>query len=112
MKTNQKGKFISLSGGEGAGKSSHLKRLLVEYPGSVITREPGGSEMAELGRSLLLGPHGKVATPFTQTCLTFACSGDHLHKVVAPALAEGRHVFSDRICTVCSYAYQVYGEGT
>lgn len=105
------GKFISLSGGEGAGKSSHLKRLLIAYPGSVVTREPGGSELAELGRNILLGPHGKAATPFTQTCLTFACSNDHLHKVVAPSLAKGQHVFTDRICTVCSYAYQIHGEG-
>ncbi len=106
------GRLITISGGEGSGKSSQIKRLARAFPDAVFTREPGGTEFAEAGRALFLGPLGKDTGAFTQLCFTFGCSNDHLRKVVAPAVARGALVFSDRFCKVCAYAYQIYaGDG-
>jgi len=106
---NTKPKFITISGGEGSGKSSQLIRLQKAFPEALFTREPGGTEFAEAGRGLFLGPLGKDTGPFTQLCFTFGCSNDHLRKVVAPGLVRGVSVFSDRFCRVCAYAYQIGG---
>jgi dTMP kinase len=107
----KKGKFITISGGEGSGKSTLLERLKKEYPQAVFTYEPGGSEFGIEIRKIMLGPLGKTASPLSQMHATFSGSADHLAKVVLPALENGRHVFSDRICRVCSFAYQIYGDG-
>ncbi len=106
----KRGKFITLSGGEGSGKSTLLKRLKQEFPDAVFTHEPGGSEFGIEIRKIMLGPLGKTASPLSQMHATFSGSSDHLVKVVVPALEAGKHVFCDRICTVCSFAYQIYGD--
>lgn len=107
----KKGRFITISGGEGSGKSTLLKRLKATSPNALFTHEPGGSEYGIEIRKLILGPLGKTATSFSQMTATFSGSHDHLTKVVAPALEKGTDVFCDRICFVCSFAYQIFGEG-
>ena len=94
------GRFITLEGGEGAGKSTQMPRLVAWLEGCglevVATREPGGTEGAEAIRTLLV--HGPVARwlPSTELLLVAAARDDHLKRVILPALARGAWVVCDR----------------
>ncbi|MGF1550678.1 MAG: dTMP kinase [Sphingomonadaceae bacterium] len=104
-----RGRFISLEGGEGAGKSTQARRLaqaLRERGHEVVeTREPGGSPGAEAIRSLLLEGAPERWTAESEALLFAAARADHVARVVRPALAAGRWVVSDRFVD-SSIAYQ------
>ena len=104
-----RGRFISLEGGEGAGKSTQLKALaaaLRERGIAVVeTREPGGSEGAERIRELLLTGAEERWSPKAEALLFAAARTDHVDKVIRPALLEGKWVLSDRFVD-SSLAYQ------
>lgn len=108
------GLFITLEGIEGAGKSSnieYIKQLLQQHGRDiVVTREPGGTELGERIRALLLNTPGLDIPADTETLLMFAARADHLEKVVKPALAQGKVVVCDRF-TDATYAYQGAGRG-
>ncbi len=109
-----KGLFITLEGIEGAGKSTHLAflREYIEAAGVslVVTREPGGTELGEKIRELLLHSADNSMCADTELLLMFAARAEHLSKVIKPALAHGRWVLSDRF-TDATYAYQGGGRG-
>ncbi len=106
--------LISLEGGEGAGKSSALAaiRELLQGRGRevVLTREPGGTPLAERIRELLLSPNKEPLAPETELLLMFASRAQHVREVIRPALQRGAYVVSDRF-TDSSYAYQADGRG-
>lgn len=103
------GRFISLEGGEGVGKSTQLRALaaaLAERGTDVLTtREPGGSPGAEAIRSLLLGGAADRWNMRAEALLFAAARADHIEKTIRPALAQGRWVLSDRFLD-SSLAYQ------
>jgi len=105
------GRFISVEGIDGAGKSSHIDALAgwLRARGHevVVTREPGGTELAERLRELVL--HAPMDA-LTETLLVFAGRRDHLVGVIEPALARGATVLCDRF-TDATYAYQGGGRG-
>ncbi|MGN6112057.1 MAG: dTMP kinase [Luteimonas sp.] len=107
-------RFLSLEGGEGAGKTTVLKALRAELEADggevVCTREPGGTPLAEQIRGLLLDPAHEPPTPETELLLMFASRAQHVAETVRPALARGAWVVSDRF-TDSSYAYQGGGRG-
>jgi dTMP kinase len=107
-------RLISLEGGEGAGKTSAIAaiRELLQARGHdvVLTREPGGTPLAERIRELLLNPKEEALAPETELLLMFASRAQHVREVVRPALQRGAFVVSDRF-TDSSYAYQVEGRG-
>jgi dTMP kinase len=107
-------RFITLEGGEGAGKSTQAKRLAaaLEARGisSVLTREPGGSPGAETIRKLLVQGERAKWDGETETLLLFAARADHVARRIKPALAEGRWVICDRFVD-STYAYQGSGRG-
>jgi dTMP kinase len=106
-----RGKFITLEGVDGAGKSTHLDFVAgwLRQKGRevVVTREPGGTPLGETLRELLL--HQNMA-PDTELLLMFAARQEHLAALILPALARGAWVLSDRF-TDASYAYQCGGRG-
>ena len=108
-----RGKFITLEGIDGAGKSTHLKWLaaFLESHGIAVqlTREPGGTELGESLRKLLLENTQRLH-PETEALLVFAARREHLDKIILPALAAGRWVICDRF-TDATYAYQSGGSG-
>ncbi len=101
--------YIALEGGEGSGKSTQASRL-AERLGAVATREPGGTELGCRLRSLLLDPGSDPVGPRAETYLMAADRAQHVDQVIRPALAEGRHVVSDR-SVFSSLAYQGGGRG-
>lgn len=108
------GRFITLEGGEGAGKSTQL-RLLVDWLRGrginvVQTREPGGSPGAERIRDLLVNGATDRWNPVTETLLHYAARSEHIARTIGPALAAGRWVVSDRFAD-STMAYQGYGHG-
>ena len=107
------GRFITLEGIDGAGKSTHLgfiAELLTRHGVSVrVTREPGGTRLGEKLRELLLDPE-QTLHPDTETLLLFAARQEHLHSVIRPALAAGQWVVCDRF-TDATFAYQGWGRG-
>ena len=109
-----RGCFITLEGIEGVGKSSNLAflRECLEARGIVVevTREPGGTEVAEAIREVLLSPELPDMHPHTELLLMFAARAEHLERRIKPALAEGRWVLCDRF-TDATYAYQGGGRG-
>ncbi|HET8883769.1 MAG TPA: dTMP kinase [Solimonas sp.] len=109
-----RGRFITLEGGEGAGKSTQARFVrdwLSEYGHDVVlTREPGGSPLAEAIRGVVLGDWAEGVTPSTEVLLMFAARAAHWHTTIAPALAAGRDVVCDRFVD-SSYAYQGAGKG-
>lgn len=113
MSKTAKGKFITLEGIDGAGKSTHLgwlESILRERGHNVIvTREPGGTPLGEKLRELLLDSSGAMNAE-TETLLMFAARREHLDKVILPALERGDWVISDRF-TDASFAYQGGGRG-
>ncbi len=96
----RRGRFISFEGGEGTGKSTQArllgKRLGQKGLDVVLTREPGGSPAAELIRRLLLLGVAEPFGPECETALFYAARGDHLDRVILPALTRGAWVISDR----------------
>ncbi|HOW74789.1 MAG TPA: dTMP kinase [Candidatus Competibacteraceae bacterium] len=108
------GRFITLEGGEGAGKTTQLTfmRDYLEQTGCrvVVTREPGGTVLGEEIRGLLLSHRHDGMSLAAETLLMFAARAEHLERVIRPALAEGRWVLCDRF-TDATYAYQGGGRG-
>jgi len=106
--------FISLEGGEGAGKTSAITALREQLQARghevLLTREPGGTPLAERIRELVLQPQGEALVPDTELLLVFAARAQHVQKVIRPALQRGAFVVSDRF-TDSSYAYQGEGRG-
>ena len=109
-----RGRFITVEGGEGAGKSSNLDfiRQLLEASGKKVlfTREPGGTELGEAIRELLLGHKHTGMADDSELLLMFAARAEHLHRKIKPALADGTWVLCDRF-TDATYAYQGAGRG-
>jgi dTMP kinase len=107
-----RGRFITLEGGEGAGKSTQIARLAdaLRRAGLTVrtTREPGGSPAAEIIRKLLVEGEPGRWRPMTEALLHFAARKEHLETVVLPALAAGDWVVSDRFAD-STMAYQGYG---
>ena len=103
------GKFITLEGGEGVGKTTNLnyiKQLLEQQGVSVVvTREPGGTTIAEKIRQLLLENSDEVVAEQTELLLMFAARAQHVQHVILPALKQGQWVLCDRF-TDATYAYQ------
>ena len=110
----KRGRFITLEGGEGVGKTTNLTLIsetLVRHGHDVlVTREPGGTPLAEEIRGVLLAPRDERVTPLAETLLVFAARAQHVHTVIEPALAEGRWVLCDRF-TDSTFAYQAGGRG-
>jgi len=107
-------RFVTLEGGEGAGKSTQAKRLAEKLEARgiacVLTREPGGSAGAEAIRKLLVEGARERWDGKTETLLVFAARADHLARTIEPALNDGKWVISDRF-TDSTYAYQGAGRG-
>jgi dTMP kinase len=103
----QKGKFIVIEGGDGAGKGACFEfvRSLCNDGSFVYTREPGGTDVGGHIRSILLE---KEMSAETELLLFFADRAEHMKRVVEPALSEGRNVLSDRFA-LTTYAYQIMG---
>jgi dTMP kinase len=110
-KEKDKGKFITLEGIDGAGKSTHLpwiaEQLRSRHVEVVVTREPGGTALGERLREILLG---QTMHAETEALLMFAARREHLDKVITPALARGAWVLCDRFSDA-SFAYQGGGRG-
>ena len=108
------GKFISIEGVEGAGKSTQVS-FIQDYLTSlgktvVVTREPGGTELSEKIRNLLLEPSPNSMDNDTELLLMFASRAEHVSKVINPALHRGEWVLCDRFLDA-TYAYQGAGRG-
>jgi dTMP kinase len=110
-----RGRFITLEGVDGAGKSTHISWIAehLRMGGKnadrevVVTREPGGTPLAEQLRALVLA---EPMDPLSETLLMFAARADHVQKIIAPALARGAWVVCDRF-TDATLAYQGAGKG-
>ena len=109
-----RGRFITVEGVEGAGKSTCIGTIRDTLTGAgkqvIVTREPGGTALSEQIRSLLLAHRQEGVAVETETLLMFAARAEHLARVIRPALAAGQWVLSDRF-TEASYAYQGGGRG-
>ena len=114
MKNKRQGCFITLEGGEGAGKSTNLAYIqeALESAGISLrlTREPGGTPLGERVRELLLDPGFCGMDPDTELLLMFAARAEHLQQVIRPALDQGQWILCDRF-TDATYAYQGGGRG-
>lgn len=111
MSKHLSGLFISFEGIDGAGKSTHIGTLAKSFRAQgrsvIVTREPGGTPLAEKLRNLLLND---AMDPLTESLLIFAARRDHLASVIAPALRRGDVVLCDRF-TDATFAYQGAGRG-
>ena len=111
MSSIQPGRFITVEGFDGAGKSSHIEWLRAYLTAAghsvVVTREPGGTPLGESLRAILLND---PMSPETEMMLMFAARAEHLASVIRPALETGAWVISDRFSDA-TYAYQVGGRG-
>lgn len=107
----KRGKFITLEGMDGAGKSTHIPNIITALKARgievVSTREPGGTKLGEQLRALLL--HDTMHAE-TETLLMFAARREHIDSVIEPALKRGAYVLSDRF-TDATYAYQCGAKG-
>ena len=114
MNTLAEGRLITLEGIEGAGKSSHMQFIAekLQQAGKeiLLTREPGGTELGEGIRELLLKNNEEAMSEETELLLMFAARAQHVQQLILPALAEGKMVICDRF-TDSSYAYQGGGRG-
>ncbi len=112
MTAGDRGRFITVEGSEGAGKSTHLATLVAHLEAHgievVSTREPGGTPLAEAIRDLLLARREEQLDALAELLLMFAGRAQHLACVIRPALAAGRWVVCDRF-TDASFAYQGAG---
>ncbi|WP_455217770.1 dTMP kinase [Kaarinaea lacus] len=110
----EKGKFITLEGGEGAGKSTQLAYIeaSLNKAGKTVhvTREPGGTALSEAIRELLLDHRNTAMGADTELLLMFAARAQHLSESILPALEQGKWVLCDRF-TDATYAYQGGGRG-
>ncbi|MGI3130938.1 dTMP kinase [Halopseudomonas pachastrellae] len=108
------GVFVTLEGPEGAGKSTNLAYIADALRAAgcepLLTREPGGTPIAEQVRGVLLAHHEEPMADDAELLLVFAARAQHLERVIRPALAAGRVVISDRF-TDATYAYQGGGRG-
>lgn len=108
---SQTGLFITFEGIDGAGKSTHITHLAAALRAQgrevVLTREPGGTPLAEKLRTLVLS---EAMDPLSEALLLFAARRDHLQQVIEPALARGVVVLCDRF-TDATFAYQGHGRG-
>ena len=111
---HNRGRFITFEGTEGVGKSTQLenaantlKDLGIDF---IVTREPGGTPMAENIRELLLSPREEPVHETTELLLMFAARAQHLHNRILPALDKGQWVLCDRF-TDATFAYQGGGRG-
>jgi dTMP kinase len=106
-----RGRFITLEGVDGAGKSTHVawiaERLRARGHAVLVTREPGGTPLAERLRELVLT---QPMDPIAETMLLFAARADHVQRVIDPALRSGTWVLCDRF-TDATFAYQGGGKG-
>lgn len=114
MAKNQSGLFITLEGGEGAGKTTQCRSIKTYFEqqgrGVILTREPGGTPEAEKIRNLLVQRDGGCWTPVAECLLFFAARQMHVETLIKPALAESKVVICDRF-TDSTIAYQGYGHG-
>ncbi|MFD1216593.1 MULTISPECIES: dTMP kinase [Microbulbifer] len=110
----KRGRFITLEGGEGVGKSTNLNFVTQWFESRGIdfiqTREPGGTPLAEQLRELLLQKRDESVDPTAELLMVFAARAQHLNRVIRPALAAGQWVICDRF-TDATYAYQGGGRG-
>jgi len=109
-----KGKFITLEGSEGAGKTTAIDAIC-EWAKNTgietgITREPGGTPTAEKIRELLLDKNNNAILPDTELLLMFAARAQHLRELILPAIEQGKWIICDRF-TDATYAYQGGGRG-
>lgn len=108
------GRFITLEGGEGTGKSTQVRRLAaaLEAKGfkTKVTREPGGAPGAEEIRKLMVEGEPGRWNAITETLLAYAARADHVARTIGPALTEGRWVICDRFSD-STFAYQGVGRG-
>jgi dTMP kinase len=99
-RTPGRGRFITFEGGEGSGKSTHIKilaeRLNAAKVRAIVTREPGGSPGAEIIRHVVLSGMGKLLGPDAETLLFAAARDDHVRTIIKPALNQGIWVLCDR----------------
>lgn len=115
MEDFMRGYFVSFEGPDGAGKSTVLKEVLAKIsprlkPQYLVTREPGGSKIAEKIRDIILDPANDKMDAKTEALLYAASRSQHVEEVIKPALAAGKIVFSDRFVD-SSLAYQGEGRG-
>lgn len=112
--SRSRGRFITLEGGEGAGKSTNLhyiqRRLEIAGVLLQVTREPGGTPLGEKVRDVLLNPDHDGMSSDAELLLMFAARAEHLDQVILPALKKGDWVLCDRF-TDATYAYQGGGRG-
>lgn len=111
---SERGLFITFEGAEGVGKSTQI-RLAADYLRAcgldvVVTREPGGTPLAEAIREVLLSPRTEPVHETTELLLMFAARAQHLHSLIEPSLAAGHWVLCDRF-TDATFAYQGGGRG-
>jgi dTMP kinase len=109
-----RGKFITLEGGEGAGKSTQVARLVGRLRAAgeavIATREPGGTAFAEALRGVLVGEAAAGVDPIAEALAHFAARADHVARKILPALEAGQHVVSDRFFD-STFAYQAVAGG-
>jgi dTMP kinase len=109
-----RGRFITVEGGEGAGKSTQIARMIARLRAAglepLATREPGGTALAEEIRALILAPREERVEPVTELLLIFAARAQHVRGVILPALQAGRWVVCDRFSDA-TLAYQGSGRG-
>ncbi|MDB6062121.1 MAG: thymidylate kinase [Verrucomicrobiaceae bacterium] len=112
--TQARGLFITVEGGEGVGKSTNMAFIAeqIKLAGFdlVITREPGGTALAEQIRDLFLNRRAESVAEMTELLLVFAARAQHIDRIIQPALSAGQWVLCDRF-TDATYAYQGGGRG-
>ena len=108
------GYFITFEGPDGAGKTTQVKRLASELENRgyrvIVTREPGGTEISDHIRAILLHPEHRSMADQTEVLLYAASRAQHVHQTIKPALERGDIVICDRFIDA-SIAYQAYGLG-
>ena len=113
-RSGTRGRFLTLEGGEGVGKSTNLEIVVarIEAAGHTVvtTREPGGTPLAEEIRDLVLAVREEPVAELTELLLIFAARAQHLDRIIRPALEDGKWVVCDRF-TDATYAYQGGGRG-
>jgi dTMP kinase len=105
-----KGKFIVVEGGDGAGKDTQIELLKKDFPQFIYTREPGGTPLGKVLRDMVLHKSYGDLPLLTEAFLFLADRAQHAAELVAPALAQGNTVISNR-SWISMVAYQIYGRG-